>query len=86
MPFWHSDPETTRAQNYFSSPAAAPTGIRATTEAGSIEMASEETNTTAGILRAIEWLRQLGRPVLAAKMKRELLRVDFFLLRNFRII
>ena len=31
------------------------------------------TDTTTGVLKAIFWLRQLGRPILADKMERELL-------------
>jgi hypothetical protein len=37
-------------------------------------MASEEElHTMAGIVKAIAWLEQMGRPILAAKMERELL-------------
>ena len=34
------------------------------------------TDTTTGIMKAIEWLRQKGRPILADKIKRELLYAD----------
>ena len=34
------------------------------------------TETTIGVLRAIFWLRELGRPILADKMQRELLYAD----------
>ena len=33
-------------------------------------------DTTTGVLKAIFWLRELGRPILAAKMERELLYAD----------
>ncbi len=31
------------------------------------------TDATAGVMKAIDWLRQMGRPILADKMERELL-------------
>jgi hypothetical protein len=34
------------------------------------------TDTTTGVMKAIAWLRQLGRPILADKMERELLYAD----------
>lgn len=34
------------------------------------------TDTTTGVLRAIFWLREMGRPILADKMERELLYAD----------
>ena len=33
-------------------------------------------DTTTGVLRAIFWLREMGRPILADKMERELLYAD----------
>jgi hypothetical protein len=33
-------------------------------------------DTTTGVLRAIFWLREMGRPILADKMQRELLYAD----------
>jgi hypothetical protein len=33
-------------------------------------------DTTTGVLRAIFWLREMGRPILADKMHRELLYAD----------
>lgn len=39
-------------------------------------MANEMTDTRAGILKAIKWLRATGRSIIAAKMERELLRAD----------
>ena len=32
-----------------------------------------QTNTEIGVMKAITWLRQMGRPILADKMERELL-------------
>jgi len=37
---------------------------------------SKETRTGAGVSRAIAWLRERGRPILADKMERELLQVN----------
>jgi hypothetical protein len=37
---------------------------------------NEDTYTTAGVLKAIAWLRKAGRPILADKMERELLLVN----------
>ena len=34
---------------------------------------TEEMHIAEGILKAIEWLKQMGRPILADKMERELL-------------
>lgn len=39
-------------------------------------MELEVSRTAKGIMTAIEWLRALGRPILAAKMERELLDVN----------
>jgi len=37
---------------------------------------SGEMRTSAGVIKAIVWLRELGRPILADKMERELLHVN----------
>ena len=37
---------------------------------------NKETRTGAGVSRAIAWLRERGRPILADKMERELLQVN----------
>ena len=34
------------------------------------------TNTTIGVMKAIVWLREMGRPILADKMERGLLYAD----------
>ena len=39
-------------------------------------MANEVTDSTGGVLKAIKWLEQTGRSIIAAKMERELLRAD----------
>jgi len=36
-------------------------------------MADNETHIEVGVIKAITWLRAMGRPILAAKMERELL-------------
>ena len=36
----------------------------------------EENRITAGVTKAIAWLRRMGRPILADKMERELLHVS----------
>jgi hypothetical protein len=35
----------------------------------------EETSKDTGVMKAIIWLREMGRPILADKMERELLHV-----------
>jgi hypothetical protein len=45
-------------------------------------MANEDTDTRAGILKAIKWLRATGRSIVAAKMERELLPADQHKLEN----
>lgn len=73
MPFLNSSAETAQEWDYFTSPMACSHSSRATTLTENTQMTSEESRTTEGIIRAIEWLRQAGRPILAAKMERELL-------------
>jgi hypothetical protein len=37
-----------------------------------MQMSANETHTTNGIMKATAWLQAMGRPILAAKMEREL--------------
>jgi len=41
-----------------------------------MHMSANETHTTNGVIKAIAWLQAMGRPILAAKMERELLYVE----------
>ena len=41
-----------------------------------IHMKTAVADTTTGVLKAIFWLREMGRPMLADKMERELLYAD----------